>query len=272
MVNIKAKIISNLPISCGHFKLILEAPAIAQGARPGQFVHVRVEEGMNPLLRRPFSIHRVRTANPQNPEARGDQIEILYKVRGKGTEILSQKRPSELLEIMGPLGNGFPLPLVEKENTCILVAGGVGVAPLVFLAYVLLNTYKTKTKVLIGAKTKDTLLCVDEFRQLGCEVEIATEDGSAGFKGLVTDLLKQFLSGKSLPFNPILYSAGPNFMLQEIKKIANIFKILCFGSLEENIACGLGGCLGCVVKTTQGYKRVCKEGPVFNLEEILWEP
>ncbi|MFN7170294.1 MAG: dihydroorotate dehydrogenase electron transfer subunit, partial [Candidatus Omnitrophota bacterium] len=102
------------------------------------------------------------------------------------------------------------------------------------------------------------------------EIKVATEDGSWGFKGLVSDLLKKILTPNPKSETRI-YAAGPILMLQEIKKIANMFKILAFGSLEENIACGLGGCWGCVVKTSQGYKRVCKEGPVFNLEEILWE-
>lgn len=132
---------------------------------------------------------------------------------------------------------------------------------------------KSKIKIiaLLGAKTRDYILCEKEFKNLCDDVKIATEDGSSGFKGLITDLLKHSLTSNYQLQTTALYTAGPIFMLQEIKKIAKMFKILSFGSLEENIACGLGGCFGCVVKTTQGYKRICKEGPVFNLEEILWE-
>ncbi|MCM8765525.1 MAG: dihydroorotate dehydrogenase electron transfer subunit [Candidatus Omnitrophica bacterium] len=279
MVQIKAEIISNSEVAPEHFKLILESPEIAQEANPGQFLHIRVHEGFNPLLRRPFSIYRVSS----------NQIEILYKIRGKGTEILSGRTPGEILDVIGPLGKGFPLP--EQQNTqapvtYLLVAGGVGVAPLLFLAERLREVKnlpaesgsrkfgkKSKIKIilLLGAKSKDYLLSEKEFKDLCDEVKVATEDGSLGFKGLITDLLRDLLNTEYSLLNTILYAAGPIFMLQEIKKIANIFKILAFGSLEENIACGLGGCWGCVVKTVQGYKRICKEGPVFNLEEVLWE-
>ncbi len=273
MIQTKAKIISNLKVAPQHFKMALEAPEIAREATPGQFVHVRVHDKLEPLLRRPFSIHRVEHQSTRAPE---HQIEILYKIRGEATEILSSHKAGELLDIIGPLGNGFPLPspMHPAPSTNILVAGGIGVAPLVFLAEKLLDnapsTQHPAPIVLIGAKTKDLVLCAEEFKPLGCEVKIATEDGSSGFKGLVTDLLKDLLLTVNCKLLT-LYAAGPNFMLQEIKKIANMFKILSFGSLEENIACGLGGCFGCAVKTTQGYKRICKEGPVFNLEEVLWK-
>jgi dihydroorotate dehydrogenase electron transfer subunit len=277
MVQTKAEIISNAQVAPGHFKMVLESPEIAQEAQPGQFVHVRVHEGLEPLLRRPFSIHRVEHQSTRAPGTR-HQIEILYKIRGKATEILSTRKAGEELDIIGPLGNGFPLPehqSTRAPGTSILVAGGIGVAPLVFLAEKLTHrsplTAHRKPIVLIGAKTKDLILCANEFKELGCEVKVATEDGSLGFKGLVTDLLRDLLSATRYPLPAILYAAGPIFMLQEIKKIANMFKILSFGSLEENIACGLGGCFGCAVKTGQGYQRVCREGPVFNLEEVVWE-
>jgi len=260
---LKTRIISHLNIAPQHFKMILEAPQIAKEAKPGQFIHVKVSEGINPLLRRPFSIHRVIDK----------EIEILYKIRGKGTEILSQRKEGELLDIIGPLGNGFPFGEEQNKNI-LLVAGGIGIAPLIFLAEKLreIKNQKSKIKIiaLLGAKTKDFVLCEKELKDLCTEVKISTEDGSYGFKGLVTELLKNSLTPDYSSLTT-LYTAGPLLMLQEIKKIANIFKILVFASLEENIACGLGGCLGCVIKTKQGYKRVCKDGPVFNLEEVLWE-
>jgi len=269
MIQTKAKIVSHTQVAPVHFKMILEAPEIASEAQPGQFVHVRVHDKLDPLLRRPFSIHRIRSWKLEA----GSQIEILYKIRGKATEILSGRKPGELLDIIGPLGNGFPLELqsaIGNPQSAILVAGGIGVAPLIFLAEKLVHSSQSTVHSLIGAKTKDLILCEEEFKKLGCQVEVATEDGSYGFRGRVTDLLKNLLSTMDCRLSTI-YAAGPNFMLQEIKKIANMFKILALGSLEENIACGLGGCFGCVVKTREGYKRVCKEGPVFNLEDIVWE-
>ncbi|MCM8783562.1 MAG: dihydroorotate dehydrogenase electron transfer subunit [Candidatus Omnitrophica bacterium] len=274
MVNIKAKIISNTPVAREHSRLVLEVPEMVKESQPGQFMHIRVHEGLNPLLRRPFSIHRIVHPNTRAPVY---QVEILYKIRGRGTELLAKRKKGEFLDVIGPLGKGFPLPLeadTSVPRTYLLVAGGIGIAPLLFLAEKLaefkIQNSKLKIIAFVGLKTKNYLLCEKELRSLCDEVKISTEDGSLGFKGLVSDLLKDFLlTVDSEPFT--LYSAGPILMLQEIKKIANMFKILCFGSLEENIACGLGGCFGCVVKTTEGYKRVCKEGPVFNLEEIIWE-
>lgn len=301
MVQTKVKIVSNLQVAPDYFKMVLDAPEVARRANPGQFIHVRVNEELDPLLRRPFSIHRVTSK----------QIEILYKIRGKATQILSGRKSKELLDIIGPLGNGFPLPETNRQkpvpneatqksqssgsrsdtkevttfgSTSILVAGGFGVAPLVFLAEELVRSpclagrqaqslpcrQADTVHILIGAKSKNVVLCRDDFQKLGCQVEVATEDGSLGYKGLVTDLLKSRLSTINYRLSTI-YAAGPNFMLQEIKEIAKILKILSFGSLEENIACGLGGCFGCAVKTTEGYRRVCRDGPVFNLKEIVWE-
>ncbi|MCX5656877.1 MAG: dihydroorotate dehydrogenase electron transfer subunit [Candidatus Omnitrophica bacterium] len=267
MIQAKVKIVSNSQVTPGHFKMILDSLEISREASPGQFIHVRVNEELDPLLRRPFSIHR----------ARDGSIEILCKVRGKATDILSGRKSGEFLDVIGPLGEGFPLPEISREDgmSCaILVAGGFGVAPLVFLAERLreLKAKKPKIKIiaLVGARTKKHILCEKDLINLCDEVKIATDDGSCGYKGLVTDLLKDLLADVNCQ-SSVLYASGPNFMLQEIKEIVKIFKILSFGSLEENIACGLGGCFGCVVKTIEGYKRVCKDGPVFNLKEIVWD-
>ncbi len=296
MVQTKVEIVSNLQVAPGHFKMILDSPEIAREAVPGQFIHVRVNEELDPLLRRPFSIHNT----GHKSQGTSNQVEILYKIRGKATDILSGRKSKELLDVIGPLGNGFPLPehpfdyAQGKQSTLstmlrasrapvtsILVAGGFGVAPLVFLAERLREFQiqkvpacrpagKIKIIALVGARTKNNILCEKELINLCDEVKIATDDGSCGHKGVVTDLLKELLSTIDCRLST-LYASGPNFMLREIKGIAKIFKILSFGSLEENIACGLGSCFGCAVRTTEGYERVCKDGPVFNLEEIVWE-
>lgn len=253
---IKAKIICNKRFKDNYWHLEFESGSIAKNALPGQFVNIRVSDSFEPLLRRPVSIHAVK----------GVQVKLFYEVVGEGTKALSQRNPGEFLDILGPLGNGFKYPLGKraKETKNIFVAGGMGVAPLVFLA----EKIKTsKPLVLIGAKTKKQILCAQEFKKLGCCVKLATDDGSLGFKGRVTDLLKIIL-GQIKP--AALFSCGPQPMLKVVSEIACENKIKAQLSLEEHMACGIGACLGCVVATKNGYKRVCKDGPVFSSEELTW--
>jgi len=259
MVQAKVKLISNTNIHHNYFHCILEAGRIAREAEPGQFVNVKLNGNLDPLLRRPLSIHRVR----------GSKIEILYEVVGKGSQILSQKKTGEYLDIIGPLGNGFS---VVGLRLSVLVAGGMGVAPLLFLAEKLTQKPRIKSQnkplVLIGGKTKNQILCAAEFKKLGCEVKISTDDGSQGFKGYVAGLLKKELLGIDYKLSTI-YACGPKPMLNEVCVVAQSKKIPAQISLEEHMACGIGACLGCVVDTKQGFKRVCKDGPVFLADEIV---
>ena len=258
---IKAKILKNYSVGGSYVKLKIACPKISRVALPGQFVNIKVGEGFIPLLRRPVSIHSVK----------GNNFELLCEVVGKGTEILSKKKPGEFLNLIGPLGNGFSL-LAARSS--LLVAGGMGVAPLVFLAEKLREIPNPKSQipilVLVGAKTKKQILCVKEFEKIGCVVKIATDDGSAGFKGKVTDLLKNLLSTTDYRL-PTIYACGPNPMLRAVSAIAKTKNIPAQVSLEEHMACGIGACLGCVVNTKEGMKRVCKEGPVFMAKEIIWK-
>ncbi|MDD5108378.1 MAG: dihydroorotate dehydrogenase electron transfer subunit [Candidatus Omnitrophica bacterium] len=255
-VQIKAKIISNKRFKENYWHLEFEAGIIAKNALPGQFVDIKVGDGCEPLLRRPLSIHGVK----------GVKVKLFYEVIGRGTQILSTRKPGELLDIIGPLGNGFNYRQQAKvsEIKNILVAGGMGVAPLFFLAQ---KIKVSKPLVLIGAKTKRQILCAPEFKRLGCILKLATDDGSAGFKGKVTDLL-QIILEQAKPVR--LFSCGPGPMLKAVSEIANENKIHTQLSLEEHMACGIGACLGCVVATKGGYKRVCKDGPVFSNEELAW--
>lgn len=251
---VKAKILSNKKIKNNYLHCIFNAPQIAKDARPGQFVNIRITDSLDPLLRRPLSIHLVR----------GSRIEILYEVVGKSTRVLSGKKPGEYLDIIGPLGRGFDLE--SKPRVSILIGGGMGVAPLVFLA----KKLKTKKLALIGAKTKDHIHCEKEFKELGCGVKISTEDGSKGFKGRVTGLLKKILL---ITYNlqlTTIYACGPKPMLKEIALISKEQNIPSQISLEEHMACGIGACLGCAVETMHGYKRVCKDGPVFDADKIIF--
>lgn len=274
MLRKQSKIISNKREGDNYFEIALESPEIADICLPGQFIEVKVSSSLDPLLRRPFSIHRIGIRQKAGFQKQRS-IVILYEVVGKGTEILSQNKPGEYLDIIGPLGHGFVYQSpIANHQLPILVAGGMGVAPLLFLAETIKSSQfpsspVPQTVVLIGAKTKAGVLCEQEFRRLGCDVQIATDDGSQGFKGKVTDLLDNLLS--TIDHRPsTIYSCGPKPMLKALTQISKQYNIPAQISLESHMACGIGACLGCVVNTSGGFKRVCKDGPVFNAEEIIW--
>lgn len=212
--------------------------------------------GVDPLLRRPFSLHR----------RLGRDFQILYRVIGKLTHILKDKKTSDIVEIMGPLGNGFPATKIK--NKPVLVAGGLGVAPLFALA----EKIADKNPIFfIGAKNREEALCINELKSIGINAVVSTDDGSLGQKGLITDVLRVFLSRQSLITHHCLYACGPKPMLKNLSFLTEKLKLKGYIALEENMACGMGTCLSCTVNTRKGLKRVCKEGPVFPMEEIIWE-
>lgn len=257
----KAKILSNKRLVDDFYKVCLYAPQIAKQARPGQFLNVKVDNSYRPLLRKPLGIHRLGASKPRV------NIEILYKAVGKGTQVLSQRHRGEYIDIIGPLGNGFDsIEHKLSSGRPILVAGGIGIGPLLFLAE---RLKERNGLVLIGARTKRHILCEKEFRALGCEVNIATEDGTKGFRGQVTELLKKILPAIDYRLSTI-YACGPQPMLKAIACICRKASFSCFGLLEEYMACGTGACFGCVVDTQRGFKRVCQDGPVFDLSTIRW--
>ena len=258
MLQTRAKILYNKKVGPRYYRLALGAAGVARESRPGQFVQIRVDDAFEPLLRRPFSIHRVK----------GGVLEVLYEAVGQASEILAKKKPGKYLEIIGPLGNGFSLD--SNSHVSLLVAGGIGVAPLVFLAEKIARRNK-KAIILLGARDKKDILCQKDFQDLGFGVKISTDNGSRGFKGRVTELLRQQLTTNCQSQKPVIYACGPRPMLREVTRLSRKFKIPAWISLEEHMACGLGACLGCVVETKSGYQRVCKEGPVFQAPEIIWE-
>ena len=252
------KIARNTEVAPGYFKMTLECAPIARGAQPGQFITVKVGRSDEVLLRRPLSIHRVD----------GRRIELLYEILGPGTRLLSEKKKGERVDIIGPLGNGFTTLRSARRRPPVLIAGGMGVAPLVFLAEKLRAARpKSAPRVFLGARDKQTLLCEKEFKKLGCDVTIATDDGSAGFTGMVTQAFAESLEKNPCSF---LYACGPAPILREISRIARAHALPAQLSLEAHMACGIGACLGCVVNTATGYKRVCKDGPVFEAGEVIW--
>ncbi|MDP2940436.1 MAG: dihydroorotate dehydrogenase electron transfer subunit [Candidatus Omnitrophota bacterium] len=276
MIQKKFKIIANYPVTQGYYKLIIKAPQIAKTALPGQFINIKVSNDYEPFLRRPFSIHKIKNQKSKIK----NEVQILYKVIGKSTQILSQRKAGDYLDVIGPLGNGFSildtsLPRAKSRGYSILVAGGMGVAPLIFLAEKVLEDRRQKTEdrimVLIGAKTKSQILCEKDFDKLGCEIKISTDDGSKGFKGKIAALLNKILSSDICHLTTVIYACGPKPMLKEVALLSKRHRISAQVSLEEHMACGIGACFGCVVNTKQGHKRVCKDGPVFNAEEIIWQ-
>jgi len=237
---------------CGRFyRMQIDARSLAQKIRPGQFVHIRVGDGLEPFFRRPFSVHRARK-----------NIEILYEVVGRGTEALSQKKKGETLDILGPLGNSFRMP-GQGVRHVVMIAGGVGVAPFLILTDAL-KKKKCDMILLYGGRTKGHVFSMKEFRQNGCRVHIATDDGSAGVKGRVSKLFPEIPKDKTM-----IYACGPRPMMATVQKFAREHSLEGQASCEEVMACGLGACLGCVIQTRQGFRTVCKDGPIFELQDIV---
>lgn len=256
---------------------------IASRAKPGQFIMVRVTNFLDPLLRRPFGIHRVcQESGTHKEKGHLTCVEILYRIAGKGTLMLSEKKRGEEIDVIGPLGNGFNLR--QHFKTAIIVAGGIGVAPLLSLTHALKKLKGTRAKhssiVFIGGETRGDILCVKDFKKLGATVEVSTEDGSMGTKGVVTTLLRDFLrTTDHLETRDLkLFACGPSPMLRTVSDIARAQNISCEISLENKMACGVGACLGCSIpakameaeKRGIFYQRVCTDGPVFDSRTILW--
>ena len=243
-----------------YFLLTLESPDISAEAQPGQFLMVRVSDSSFPLLRRPFSIHA----------AHQNRLEIFFQTIGVGTTQLSRKNEGDLLDILGPLGRGFSLDLEDSSTEVALVGGGRGIAPLYFLADVL-RKRGTGARVYYGGKTAQDLPLRDKFHNLGFPLRCATEDGSWGDKGLITDCLIQDLNT-----NPPgrIFACGPEGMLQRLAQISKEQALPAQLSLEAIMGCGFGACWGCVLRLKKdheaGWHKICEEGPVFPAEVIVW--
>ncbi len=269
MFQLKARVVFNHLVGSSYYRMGLHAPEVVSSASPGQFVMVRVSPTLDPLLRRPFSIHRLSTLGI--PENKG-YFELLYRVVGKGTEIMSRFETGNHIDITGPLGKGFSI--APETQVIYLVAGGVGVAPLLALAESATIDKQRKVVIFLGGKTDQDILCLEDFRKLGMEIYITTEDGSLGEKGLVTELLEETL--EKFPSPQAIYACGPILMLRKIASLAQSLHISCQISLEAHMACGVGACLGCVVKKRlnkgiYSFVNVCKEGPVFDAQRVIYD-
>ena len=239
---------------CGRSVLLrLRSERTLPDIHPGQFVQVRVDGSPTTYLRRPISIHDV--------DVQQNEITLLVQQVGEGTRHLAQAETGDVINMVLPLGNGFSLP--EKGEKCLLVGGGIGIAPLYYFAKVL-NKESMRPTLLLGGKSQSDLLRLADYQKLG-ETFVTTEDGSLGEKGFVT----MHSVWQQQSFDKI-YVCGPKPMMKAVAKLAAEKDIWCEVSLENLMACGLGACLCCVEDTVDGHVCVCKEGPVFNIRRLKW--
>jgi dihydroorotate dehydrogenase electron transfer subunit len=270
MKNYKTVILSNQEISPAYYRMRILAPGFGATARPGQFVMIRVQRSLPPLLRRPFGIFRTGFLPADcDGQAPKEYVELLYKVVGSGTVLMSELHQGDRVELLGPLGKGFDLSDATGEK--ILVGGGIGLVPLYQLASELVKT--GKVRLLMGGRSREDILAVTEFERLGVETYVSTDDGSLGEEGLVTQVLKRKLD--KYP-SAVVFACGPMPMIEAVQQICAARSVSLQVSLEALMACGVGACLGCVVKgvghseATPRYLCSCKEGPVFRAEQLDW--
>ncbi|OUQ24945.1 dihydroorotate oxidase [Flavonifractor sp. An135] len=253
----KCKILSKEWLNHDAVRLVLEVgDMVGESFRnPGQFVHVKCGEGL--LLRRPISV----CSCEENEQ--GDRLTLVFEVRGEGTEWLSERQVGDTLDVMGLLGNGFP---VKPEGRYLLVGGGIGVPPMLGCA----RYNGGKSTAVLGYRSKDKAILVDEFQADCAKVLLATDDGSMGYHGFVDALVRQELT-EDKNYDAVL-ACGPTPMLRNVAKVADEFGVPCLVSMEERMGCGVGACLVCVCDMKDGTrKHACKDGPVFDSKEVDWD-
>ena len=241
------------------YKMKIESEYVSCNAEPGQFINLKCSDEINHILRRPISICLV--------DQQTKTFDIVFMLKGKGTKLLSQKEAGCMIDFIGPLGT--PFDLSDSYKKIAVIGGGIGIFPLLFL---LQKTKAQQKSAFIGFRNSNFIVFQKEFEDYSHELNIATDDGSFGYRGLVTDLLLEDLRENKYD---IIYSCGPAPMLKKIKEIAKDNEIKCQMSLEQRMGCGIGACLVCVCKIKKGddweYKRVCTDGPVFWSDEIILE-
>ena len=259
-VNIKAKLLKKEELKPGIFKFSVQADEIVNTAKPGNFIEIRVNDDIEPFLRRPISIY--------NMDKEKGILEFIFQVKGKGTTILAKRNKGELIDIVGPLGFGT-FKYSSYENLAI-IGGGIGVFPLYELAKNAKNENKN-VNTYLGFRNKDLVVLENEFTQVSSQLTITTDDGSYSQKGFAIDFLKKDIEAGKIDS---IYACGPLPMLRAVRELALEKNIPCQISLEERMACGLGVCLGCAVKTAKSpkeapeYWHVCKAGPVFQAKDV----
>lgn len=255
-------IVDSRVLAPGYYQMTLLAPEIAATAGPGQFIEVRVADGtiQDPLLARPLSLFRI--------NRKEGTISFIFKIVGRGTRLLATLKTGGTVVVWGPLGNHFNPP--GKETRIALVAGGVGMPPMFALAEFLREATGPDVPEIVlfyGGRTRCDLLELDSWNKLGVTVHTATEDGSFGSQGVVTVALEEALKGHTYDY---IASCGPIPMLRAVQQLAMRYRVPGQMSLEAYMACGVGACLGCVCETRRGFLRVCSDGPVFPIEEVIF--
>lgn len=259
-VQLKAKLVKKEQLKSDIFKFSVEAPEIVKDAKQGHFIEIRVTDNVEPFLRRPISIY--------NMEKEKGILEFIFQVKGKGTEILSKKTEGDLIDIVGPLGYGT-FKYDNYQNIAV-IGGGIGVFPLYELSKNAKNDGKN-VNIYLGFRNKDFVVLENEFKSVSDKLVITTDDGTYAEKGFAIDFLKQDVEMGKID---CIYACGPLPMLKAVRNYAIEKNIPCQISLEEKMACGMGVCLGCAVKTAKSsqdnpeYWHVCKAGPVFEAKEV----
>lgn len=243
-----------------YHRLRISLPQSIDPITPGQFAMLSLKDEEEMLLPRPFSIHNFESGEGVS------LLDFLFKIVGKGTALLAKRSIGSPLMVLAPLGKGFPPPPLGYK--AVIIAGGMGIAPL-FPLIMRLKAVPSPVSVLYGTRSSSDLVCLPELIDQEIPVKITTEDGTGeGEKGLVTQLLKH--EEKEHWAKTVIYACGPEPMLKAVSDFAIERKVPCWISLEKWMACGVGACLSCVVKTTDGYRRVCCEGPIFDIKDITW--
>ena len=259
-----AHVLENRPLSPVAYRLDLSLPALKSlGGSPGQFFMVRTTQGFDPLLRRPFSILSVDGVHRR--------LSLLFRTVGRGTHLMAQWPPGWPVDMLGPLGRGYTLPH-DRQNV-IMIAGGIGIASLFGLAeYMMTCGIPSHLRVCIGGKSRDDILLKPDLENMGVQVDVTTEDGSLGTRGVVTDWLEKEGPSLSKKGKPMIYACGPIGMMARVASVAQHLSLPCEVSLESRMACGVGSCLGCAFKgPDQGYRLVCSDGPVLDARKIDWK-
>jgi dihydroorotate dehydrogenase electron transfer subunit len=270
----------NRSLGGSHFLLSVESPHQAQAARPGQFGMLRILGRSDVLLRRPMSIYDVKSNSSNGMDGRKpgspQVLQFLYKVVGHGTQLMSELQPGERVGLLAPLGHGFfqeeYLPRAHEADEIFLVAGGIGIAALLLPARCLAEA-GFRQRLFFGGRTKADLVGLEDFRPLVRGTLLATEDGSAGYRGFVTRTLEDYLAHHTNR-KCLLLVCGPWAMLRTAVELAKRYGHPCLVSMENRMGCGLGVCLGCCIRVQgsghEAYQRVCTEGPVFWSDKVIW--
>ena len=263
-------VVKNKEICAGHFLLSVKLPLSFKTPMPGQFVMTRERGRIDPLLGRPFGVYHFERSESEAT------VEILYKVVGKGTLLLSRLREGDFVEVLGPYGRAFDV--YPEAGRVVFICGGIGVAPITYLASHyrrLTGARNVKLVCYYGASKAENLVGIEKIKDIINEVHISTDDGSAGYKGLVTERFSKDISSYD-PGSSKIYACGPRSMLKQLSELLAENSVSCQILMEERMACGVGACLGCTVLLTDvegigAHARACIDGPVFNIGDIYWD-